>query len=85
MGHEAIGLVEDVGSDVRNIKAGDLVVMPFAFSDGTCAFCHEGLHTACVHGGFFDGYGTSAAQAEAVESHSPTARCFRSRSARTTR
>ncbi len=66
MGHEAIGVVEDVGAEVRNIKPGDLVVMPFAFSDGTCAFCHEGLHTACVHGGFFDGYGTSAAQAEAV-------------------
>jgi threonine dehydrogenase-like Zn-dependent dehydrogenase len=66
MGHEAIGVVEDVGAEVRNIKPGDLVVMPFAFSDGTCAFCHEGLRTACVHGGFFDGYGTSAAQAEAV-------------------
>src|SRR3954469_10217992 len=66
MGHEAIGLVEDVGVDVRTIKPGDLVVMPFAFSDGTCDFCSEGLHTACVHGGFFDGYGTSAAQAEAV-------------------
>jgi threonine dehydrogenase-like Zn-dependent dehydrogenase len=66
MGHEAIGIVEDVGADVRTIKRGDLVVMPFAFSDGTCAFCSEGLHTACVHGGFFDGYGTSAAQAEAV-------------------
>jgi threonine dehydrogenase-like Zn-dependent dehydrogenase len=66
MGHEAIGVVEDVGAGVRSIKQGDLVVMPFAFSDGTCAFCREGLHTACVHGGFFDGYGTSAAQAEAV-------------------
>jgi threonine dehydrogenase-like Zn-dependent dehydrogenase len=66
MGHEAIGVVEDVGAGVRSIKHGDLVVMPFAFSDGTCAFCREGLHTACVHGGFFDGYGTSAAQAEAV-------------------
>jgi threonine dehydrogenase-like Zn-dependent dehydrogenase len=66
MGHEAIGVVEDVGADVRNIKPGDLVVMPFAFSDGTCAFCREGLHTACVHGGFFDDYGISAAQAEAV-------------------
>jgi threonine dehydrogenase-like Zn-dependent dehydrogenase len=66
MGHEAIGVVEDVGAEVRNIKPGDLVVMPFAFSDGTCAFCREGLQTACVHGGFFDGYGTSAAQAEAV-------------------
>src|SRR5215204_3886253 len=59
-------VVEEVGAEVRNVKVGDLVVMPFAFSDGTCAFCHEGLHTACVHGGFFDGYGTSAAQAEAV-------------------
>jgi threonine dehydrogenase-like Zn-dependent dehydrogenase len=66
MGHEAIGVVEDVGSEVRSIKLGELVVMPFAFSDGTCAFCHEGLQTACVHGGFFDGYGVSAAQAEAV-------------------
>jgi threonine dehydrogenase-like Zn-dependent dehydrogenase len=66
MGHEAIGVVEDIGAEVRNIKQGDLVVMPFAFSDGTCAFCHEGLHTACVHGGFFDSYGRSAAQAEAV-------------------
>jgi threonine dehydrogenase-like Zn-dependent dehydrogenase len=66
MGHEAIGVVEDVGSDVHTLKQGDLVVMPFAFSDGTCAFCREGLHTACVHGGFFDDYGVSAAQAEAV-------------------
>src|SRR4051795_7665755 len=66
MGHEAIGVVEDVGTDVRTIKRGDLVVMPFAFSDGTCAFCHEGLQTACVHGGFFDGLSTGAAQAEAV-------------------
>jgi threonine dehydrogenase-like Zn-dependent dehydrogenase len=66
MGHEAIGVVEDIGAEVRTIKRGDLVVMPFAFSDGTCAFCHEGLHTACVRGGFFDGFGTSAAQSEAL-------------------
>ena len=45
MGHEAIGVVEDVGSQVTNIKIGDLVVMPFAYSDGTCEFCHEGLTT----------------------------------------
>jgi hypothetical protein len=43
MGHEAIGVVEDVGADVRAVKPGDVVVMPFAFSDGTCAFYHEGL------------------------------------------
>src|SRR5256714_2859925 len=42
MGHEAVGVVETVGSDVRTLKAGDVVVMPFAFSDGMCVFCHEG-------------------------------------------
>ncbi len=66
MGHEAIGIVESVGSDVRNVKTGDLVVMPFAFSDGTCVFCHEGLHTSCVHGGFFGTIEVAGAQAEAV-------------------
>jgi threonine dehydrogenase-like Zn-dependent dehydrogenase len=66
MGHEAIGIVEEVGADVRNIKAGDLVVMPFAYSDGTCDFCHEGLHTSCVHGGFFGNEQIAGAQAEAV-------------------
>jgi threonine dehydrogenase-like Zn-dependent dehydrogenase len=66
MGHEAIGVVESVGSDVRNLKAGDLVIMPFAYSDGTCAFCHEGLNTSCVHGGFFGNEEVAGAQAEAV-------------------
>ena len=36
MGHEFIGVVESVGSDVRTVKKGDLVVAPFAWSDGTC-------------------------------------------------
>jgi hypothetical protein len=66
MGHEALGLVEEIGDDVHTVKRGDLVVMPFAFSDGTCAFCHEGLHTACVRGGFFGQIGVGGAQAEAV-------------------
>src|ERR671924_297179 len=46
--------------------AGDVRVKPFAFSDGTCAFCHEGLPTACVHVGFFGNNGTNGAQAEAL-------------------
>jgi len=66
MGHEAIGKVEDVGADVRTLKPGDLVVMPFAFSDGTCVFCHEGLQTSCVHGGFFGTEDVAGAQADAV-------------------
>jgi threonine dehydrogenase-like Zn-dependent dehydrogenase len=40
--------------------------MPFAFSDGTCEFCHDGLHTSCVHGGFFGNNGMDGAQAEAL-------------------
>src|SRR5919205_316093 len=66
MGHEAIGVVEDVGADVATLKRGDLVVMPFAYSDGTCEFCREGLHTACVHVGFFGNGGFNGAQAEAL-------------------
>jgi threonine dehydrogenase-like Zn-dependent dehydrogenase len=67
IGHEAIGVVEAVGPDVRTLKAGDLVVMPFAYSDGTCDFCHENLHTSCVQGGFFGSGGDAdGAQAEAV-------------------
>ena len=66
MGHEAIGVVEDLGSQVTSVRKGDVVVMPFAFSDGTCALCHEGLPTACVDVGFFGNGGMNGAQAEAL-------------------
>ncbi|MGI8801518.1 MAG: zinc-binding dehydrogenase [Solirubrobacteraceae bacterium] len=67
MGHEAIGVVDAVGVDVRTLKVGDLVVMPFAYSDGACVFCHEALQTSCVHGGFFGSGGdVDGAQAEAL-------------------
>jgi len=66
MGHEFIGVVEDVGPDVRTMKRGDLVVAPFAWSDGTCVFCREGLHTSCLHGGFWGGSDQDGGQGEAV-------------------
>jgi threonine dehydrogenase-like Zn-dependent dehydrogenase len=66
MGHEAIGVVEDVGSEVRTVKRGDVVIMPFANSDGSCMFCEEGLQTACVHVGFFGNGELDGAQAEAM-------------------
>jgi threonine dehydrogenase-like Zn-dependent dehydrogenase len=66
MGHEAIGIVEEVGAAVRTVKPGNLVVMPFAYSDGTCVFCREGLQTSCLHGGFFGSADPGGAQAEAV-------------------
>jgi threonine dehydrogenase-like Zn-dependent dehydrogenase len=63
MGHEAIGVVEAIGDDVTTLSPGDTVIVPFAWSDGTCAFCRDGITTSCVHGGFFDG-APSATQAE---------------------
>jgi threonine dehydrogenase-like Zn-dependent dehydrogenase len=66
MGHEAIGVIEAVGADVRTLNVGDVVVMPFAYSDGSCIFCREGLHTSCIHGGFFGSGEADGAQAEAL-------------------
>jgi threonine dehydrogenase-like Zn-dependent dehydrogenase len=66
MGHEAIGIVEEVGADVRTLRKGNLVVMPFAYSDGTCPICLDGIHTACLNGGFFGSPEPGGAQAEAL-------------------
>lgn len=66
MGHEFIGVVEAVGADVRTLKVGDVVAAPFAWSDGTCVFCREGLHTSCLHGGWWGMPGIDGGQGEAV-------------------
>jgi threonine dehydrogenase-like Zn-dependent dehydrogenase len=66
MGHEFIGRVEAVGSEIRRVKKGDLVVAPFAWSDGTCEFCVQGLQTSCIHGGFWGGTKLDGGQGEAV-------------------
>jgi threonine dehydrogenase-like Zn-dependent dehydrogenase len=66
MGHELIGRVESVGSDVQTLKVGHLVVAPFLISDGTCEFCREGLQAACVHGARYGSDGVDGGQGEAV-------------------
>lgn len=66
IGHEFIGVVEDIGSDVTTINNGDLVVAPFAYSDGTCAYCREGLQPSCLHGGFWARDGVDGGQGEAA-------------------
>jgi alcohol dehydrogenase len=53
VGHEFIGVVDEVGSGVTDFTPGDFVISPFSFSDGTCRNCRRGFQTACVHGGFF--------------------------------
>jgi threonine dehydrogenase-like Zn-dependent dehydrogenase len=61
MGHEFVGVVEELGSDVTGLSVGDVVIAPFAYADNTCESCRQGLHTSCPEGGFF-----STAQAEAT-------------------
>jgi threonine dehydrogenase-like Zn-dependent dehydrogenase len=65
IGHEFVGIVEDVGAEVRDIAEGDFVISPFAFSDGTCPHCRHGITSACANGGFFPMNGDGG-QGEAV-------------------
>jgi len=65
MGHEFLGVVADTGAEVSAFQAGDVVVAPFVWSDGTCDFCREGLQTSCRHGGQW-GSDTDGGQGEAV-------------------
>jgi threonine dehydrogenase-like Zn-dependent dehydrogenase len=65
IGHEFVGVVEDVGADVHTIAQGDLVIAPFAYSDGSCPNCRNGVTTACMNGGFFPMNGDGG-QGEAV-------------------
>src|SRR6266567_3901132 len=58
--------VDAVGADVQTVKAGDVVVSPFLWSDGTCVFCQEGLQTDCLHGGRYGSEDVDGGQGEAV-------------------
>src|ERR671919_955357 len=49
MGHEYVGIVEEVGSEVRLIEPGQFVVGSFFASDNTCEICRAGYHSSCVH------------------------------------
>jgi threonine dehydrogenase-like Zn-dependent dehydrogenase len=61
MGHEYVGVVEEVGDRVKNVKVGDFVVGSFVISDNTCEICQAGYQSRCVHGSFVSGnIGTQA-------------------------
>jgi threonine dehydrogenase-like Zn-dependent dehydrogenase len=59
MGHEYVGIVEEVGSDVRDVRPGQFVVGSFFASDNTCEICRAGYQTSCIHR-----EGVSGAQAQ---------------------
>ena len=65
IGHEFIGVVEDVGAEVEHISKGDLVIAPFGFCDNTCPHCRHGITSACINGGFYPANGDGG-QGEAV-------------------
>jgi threonine dehydrogenase-like Zn-dependent dehydrogenase len=66
IGHEFIGVVTDIGSDVEVIATGDFVVSPFTFNDGTCPHCLAGWTSNCMNGGGFGNHGMDGGQGEAV-------------------
>jgi threonine dehydrogenase-like Zn-dependent dehydrogenase len=55
VGHEPMGIVEEVGDDVRSVDVGDRVLAPFVISCGSCEFCRKGLYTSCVDGDSWSG------------------------------
>ena len=62
MGHEYVGVVEEIGSEVKTVKPGDFVVGSFVISDNTCEICQAGFQSKCVHAEFV--HGTIGTQAE---------------------
>lgn len=66
MGHEFIGVIEELGTDVSGLRSGDLVVAPFSWADNTCEYCTERLHPVCRHGGMWGVDGVDGGQGEAV-------------------
>jgi threonine dehydrogenase-like Zn-dependent dehydrogenase len=61
MGHEYVGIVEEVGDAVTTIKPGQFVIGSFFASDNTCAICRAGYQSSCIHR---EGIGSEGAQAE---------------------
>ena len=71
VGHELVGVVEEVGAEAGDLRVGDFVIAPFALGDGTCAHCRNGVWTSCVRGAAWgstddDGHVVDGAQGEYV-------------------
>ena len=52
IGHECVGVVEEVGGEVRDFRPGDFVIVPFVHCDNTCAHCRAGVQSGCVNAGY---------------------------------
>ena len=60
MGHEYVGVVEQVGPDVNDIEVGDFVVGSFVASDNTCEICEAGFQSRCIHQVMMGSVGTQS-------------------------
>src|ERR1700709_2772292 len=60
MGHEYVGIVEEVGSEVRTLTPGQFVVGSFFASDNTCEICRAGYQSRCIHAESIGAIGTQA-------------------------
>jgi threonine dehydrogenase-like Zn-dependent dehydrogenase len=63
MGHEYVGVVEEIGDQVENVKVGDFVVGSFVISDNTCEICRAGYQSKCVNASFVSQIGTQSDKA----------------------
>lgn len=66
LGHEGVGVIEEVGSAVRNFKKGDQVIISCITSDGTCEYCKKQMYAHCEDGGWILGHLINGTQAEYV-------------------
>ena len=66
IGHEFVGVVEEVGAQVAGVAVGDFVIAPFIFSDMSCPHCLNGSTLSCVRGGNFGNGQIDGGQGEAV-------------------
>ena len=66
LGHEGVGIIEEVGSAVSSVKPGDAVIISCITSCGRCDYCHRGLYSNCVDGGWLLGNTIDGTQAEYV-------------------
>lgn len=55
IGHEAVGIIEELGSEVSGFDVGDFVVIPFCHCDNTCAVCRKGMQAGCLNLGMTTG------------------------------